>query len=467
MPPVLALILYVGFIGWLFIRSHKLNPEISPALWIPLVWTVILASRPFSLWFGMGGQLDASVDYSEGSPMDRLAFLSLIVAGIVVLARRQAGLSDFIASNKWLCAFYLFWAASLMWSPASFVSLKRLIKDLGNVLMVLIILTDRHPIAAVRALFDRITYLLIPLSVLFIKYYPDVGRVYNHWTWQPTVTGVTTDKNALGELVLICGLFFLWKMSDDDIWESKWRDRKELLANGILVVMMFWLMKNANSATSLVCLMLGFGLFAGSRLPAVARKFRHLEFYTVVGVIFILFFNLIFPVAREMVEGLGRNMTFTDRTDIWHLALGSGTNPLLGTGFYSYWETPASLKVTDVFEGINQAHDGFVETYLNGGMVAEVLLIMMLLQAYLRLKRQFLAGSHFSFGLFVLLLASLIHNVTEASFNRMDIIWFVSLLAVANVPRIISDELQAAEDKADGNDRENYASSFDSENVAV
>ena len=37
---------------------------------------------------------------------------------------------------------------------------------------------------------------LIPVSVLFIKYYPDLGRYYGRWDYHTFYCGVTTNKQT-------------------------------------------------------------------------------------------------------------------------------------------------------------------------------------------------------------------------------------------------------------------------------
>ena len=43
--------------------------------------------------------------------------------------------------------------------------------------MILVILSEEDPANAIRTVFVRCAYVLIPLSILFIKYYPEVRRV--------------------------------------------------------------------------------------------------------------------------------------------------------------------------------------------------------------------------------------------------------------------------------------------------
>src|SRR5436190_11655874 len=151
----LALLICVSFIAWLFARDRRLRPMTSGALWIPLVWILIIASRPVSFWIGGGILIDKPDDYVDGSPVDRNVFFLLIATGLVVLFRRGVNWSDLIGNNRCLFAFFFFCGISAIWSDYPFVSFKRWIKDLGNVVMILVILTEKDPVQAFRAVFAR------------------------------------------------------------------------------------------------------------------------------------------------------------------------------------------------------------------------------------------------------------------------------------------------------------------------
>jgi len=138
MPKQLAAaLLFVAFIVWLFIRDRKRSATVSMAAWLPMIWVTIVGSRPVTLWFGGGLSMETPDDYLKGSPIDMMIFLSLIVAGLLVLIQRRVNWNVLFANNTWLILFFLYCGLSVAWSDYSFVGLKRWIKDLGNVVMVL------------------------------------------------------------------------------------------------------------------------------------------------------------------------------------------------------------------------------------------------------------------------------------------------------------------------------------------
>ena len=84
--------------------------------------------------------------------------------------------------------------------------------------MALIVLTEPDPGEALTRLMKRCAYVIVPVSILFIKYYPEWGRGFDSWTGAAFNTGITTDKNALGGDCLILGYFFVWHLLET--WRS-------------------------------------------------------------------------------------------------------------------------------------------------------------------------------------------------------------------------------------------------------
>src|SRR5205085_1121827 len=110
---------------------------------------------------------------------------------------------------------------------------------------------------AIKRLLTWTGFLLIPTSVLFIKYYPDIGRAYDRWLGTPFYHGVTTEKNSLGRDLLVFGLGSVWSLFE--AFRHPTHRNRQLVAHGIVLVMIGWLFHMANSATSLSCFFVGTG----------------------------------------------------------------------------------------------------------------------------------------------------------------------------------------------------------------
>jgi exopolysaccharide production protein ExoQ len=405
----------------------------SRALWVALLWTVLIGTRSVSAWFGMGTQMETVEAYLEGSALDRNIALILIITGFLVLLLRRPNWRTIFASNVWFFTFFLYCGISIIWSDYPFVAWKRWIKDTGNIVMVLIVLTENDPVRAVKAVLARYVYLVIPLSVLFVKYFPELGRYYNRWTWEVVYCGITTNKNELGVALFVSGLFLAWDFIDTQTAKPSSGNKADLLGRLILGLMILWLQNQARSATAFACLVLGVFLLLFTRLPSVRKQVKHLGAYSlVIGLMVLLLYSI--PGILEAFTGmLGRNPTLTGRTDLWAVLLRASTDPVLGTGYKSFWLGSTAAHVWEQFSFHPiQAHNGYLETYLNGGLVGLGLLLGMIISGGGKLKQQVEAGSSFAVFRLSSMMVALFYNWTEALFDQFSLVWIILLVAVLN-----------------------------------
>jgi exopolysaccharide production protein ExoQ len=449
MPPSLATLLCFAFVIWLFLTEGRRSGGMSRVLWIPLVWGLILASRPVSFWFGGGGKVSFD-EYLEGSPVDRAAYLALLVVGLHVLWKRGLTLSSVAQRNTALFAFVLFWGISTIWSEYPFVAFKRWIKEIGTITMALIILSEERPVDAIRAVMLRSAYVLIPFSTLLIKYYPGLGRNFNHWTWEYMYVGVTQNKNQLGSGVFITSIFVVWYLFDrikPPYQAVKWKEHFHLL---LVLTMAAWLLHIANSATSLVCFVLGITLLVLFRFPIVRQQFPRLEVYLIGIPLLLAGLDLLLGLKDMALATIGRNSTLTERTYIWSAISELDLNPILGSGFYSFWLSSSAQTVLETYRGINQAHNGYLEVFLNGGIVGGLLLLIFLVSTERKIKfRLVSADSSFGQIAFVIFVTGLLHNLTEATFSRFSFSWLVFLLISMNPPRAEEAAISNSESSRD------------------
>src|SRR5439155_21414756 len=93
LSPSIACCLTLAFIAFLFRRDIRERPDVSSALWLPLIWLVIACSRGLSQWLNIFGlPVSGAVSVEEGSPLDAWFFLLMIIAGVYVLNQRQVRL---------------------------------------------------------------------------------------------------------------------------------------------------------------------------------------------------------------------------------------------------------------------------------------------------------------------------------------------------------------------------------------
>ena len=148
----------------------------------------------------------------------------------------------------------------------------------------------------------------------------------------------------------------------------------------------------------------------------------------------LLEFGFGIDIIAVVSKAVGRNPDLTGRIHIWRVVLSTNTNPFVGTGYESFWLGPRLRWVWERAGGVNEAHNGYLETYLNLGLIGLLLLAGFLIASYRTICMRFRASPSFgSLGL-ALWTVLLFYNVTESAF-RGQLLTLVFLLQVIVVPR--------------------------------
>ena len=370
MSPSLALLLWVVLLLCLFCFDPAREPKTSAALWVPVIWLFFLGSRAPSMWLGLSYASDAAQALEEGNPLDRTIYSLLTVAAFAILGSRSFQWRNFVAQNSALTFFLAFALLSVAWSDFPLPTFKKWFRDAGVYMAVLVVLSDPRPLEAVRTVLRRVCYLLIPLSIVLVKYYPDLGRTFSPWGGQE-YTGVSTSKNMLGALCLVSGIFFFW----DTI--TRWHQRSDVLVKRVILVniafigMTLWLLNLSQSDTSTICLAIGCLMIAAAHCKLGRRHPGWVKALAPVTFVLYLVLTLGFGMGGQLSEAVGKSANMSDRTHIWQVLLSAPINPVLGTGYQSFWLGPRVQWVWAQLGGDNvlEAHNGYLAIYLELGLI--------------------------------------------------------------------------------------------------
>jgi O-antigen ligase len=200
--------------------------------------------------------------------------------------------------------------------------------------------------------------------------------------------------------------------------------------------MLWWLLVQADSSTSTFSSIIGVLtlLFLGLRL--VNR--RLVGSYVLAAAAIFFLAESMFGISSILIHTLGRNSTLTGRTELWQHLLEFRGNPIVGVGFESFWLGERLRQVGELYWWqANEAHNGYLETYLNLGVIGVFILVGWLIATFRRSQSEFITD--FEFGRFRLsfFMAALIYNWTESGFRSLHPVWFVFFIIALEYPKTV------------------------------
>jgi O-antigen ligase len=434
MPPQLALLICTIFVIYILYKDIARKSSVSGAIWIPIIWILIIGSRPVTLWLNPGAAHMSSNQLIEGSPLDRAVFLVLILIGMFILSRRNINWAEVIIGNKWIIALFIYFAISIIWSDFPIVSLKRWFKTTGNLVMILIVLTEFNPVESIKILIKRCAYILIPFSILLIKYYPHMGIFWSIWGGDPVFAGVAENKNSLGSLCLVSGLFLFWSLQSKFPKITAKTNKNEFYINISILLMIIWLFNKSNSATAFISLLIGVSILILLKFRFVKLNVHYIGWF----VFFIILCSFLFftfidfdSLLSSTVNLTGHADTFWGRTILWQDLINMKTNPIIGTGFESFWLGERLEEIwskPDNWWHPNTAHNGYLEIYINLGFIGLFFLLGVIISTFRKCKKYLISTFDYGRIRMSFLILSLLYTITEHIFGGLSLMWFIFLL---------------------------------------
>jgi len=209
--------------------------------------------------------------------------------------------------------------------------------------------------------------------------------------------------------------------------------------------MMAYLLYLSNSQTSLACLLAVAILFCATRLPFLQRMPVRTLYWVIGLALLFWYFAATYDISRLVFNMLGRDATLTNRSNVWELARSMKVNDLLGAGFMSFWTGDRIAAMWQrLGPGINQAHNGYLEQYLNLGYVGVAFIVLIIASSLVRIHRQFSTDAPAALLRLSLVLTAVLYNITEASFYGVNNIWLLFLLATIDISNCRKKKVQLA-----------------------
>lgn len=345
--------------------------------------------------------------------------MAYVAAGVGVLdglVRRRL----WIPVPPTLVAFVAVALASVVWSVAPALTLRRSVGLVGTVIVGLLLAQRLRPVEILDAV--RQAMLIVAVASLLLYLAGDPRAVD---PLHETLRGVVATKNTLGRVM---GLGLLAAVTVAFLERS--RLRRCLLSSVPMVAALALAGSVGGTITAVVVLVL-----MGSAALWGATAGRIVLAGAAALTLAALAFALPATSAEDVAALVGRDATLTGRTEIWALSLdAAGERPVLGYGYGAFWDPDgaeaAARIAARLYWSVPNAHNGLLDLALELGVVGVALGAALMVSILVRGVRDARAGRRHSavilLSIGTLFIAS---NVVESSF--LDENAFLTVVTVA------------------------------------
>lgn len=310
---------------------------------------------------------DLMAENASGNLARQLLGLLLLAWGLGLLCwQRKSLLRNTLFSNVWWILLISFLAVSIAWSYEPAITLRRLIAFATLFVSAAVLVSAFDSESLLRFLTN--TLLVVAAVGVCYSFVDPSQSMFGIGDRSQSFKGIMFDKNA-GARMYAYGFLLLLGLG-----------RYRSLADKFSLGLLFYCVVAANSATALVMLVGGTGLF-------ILLKFMHtgiprLNVGRVIAILCLISVAtlVIVQLYAVILETLGRDPTLTNRAIIWELMDEYIADEFwLGYGFGAFWASDAVLSFVERWGFIGNAHSGYYEVMLHGGAAAMGLMVLMLL----------------------------------------------------------------------------------------
>jgi O-antigen ligase len=339
-----------------------------------------------------------------------------------------------IAIRSPLLWLMIFWAAvSILWSGSPAVSFRRVIAVLLTTLFALV-LYMRYPFQSFLRLLGVAFFIAILCSLLMVVLKPDWGIMssIHQGDWR----GVFYHKNNLGKVSTFALCFFvtLWSFN-----RNRWQ---RIFWAGACVLGMITMI-GSRSVTALV---------VTSTMALVAILLRATRPWRKAWPVFLLIIlvvgaGVILVVIQNseiLLDTLGRDVSLTGRVPLWQVLIPIGLKQPLGYGYGAFWlgwNGPSAQVWSSLNWFLNNAHNGFLDIWLDLGWVGLGLGIFLLGKVFMVNIGPALAGSKEGVFWILFCVIFITYNLVEVTFfNQNNIYWVLMVYAYLSSQKILSGD---------------------------
>ncbi len=378
-----------------------------------LTFTLYIFFILFGVSLPFQGDPEAVEDIVTTNPFRQLIFTALYFTAFLSIIPKFGEVVEFIKKEKFVILF-LFWTfLSVVWSDFGTITFKRWIQVFGSYVVIIAGFLCFNDVEKVIKIIKNILIFYIIVTLISVLLVPE-AKIYEG-AWR----GIAPHKNHLGQIMLISAI----------IWFDEYKkDIGSKFINFSFFFLSVFTLFGSRSTTSALAAFLIAMIAVVIFLKNYVNKYRaplgnfiFIIFLLSLALIFILTPNYLIAPLDYFFNSLGKDLTFTGRTDLWARVLEEfKTHWVLGAGFQGFWvpENPAVLSLYGEFPWLPlQSHSGYVDLLNETGIVGFIIFIFIV--SYYFIERSKLKIQDAWSFIFV---AVLILNFQESSIFRTNVV---------------------------------------------
>ncbi|CAH0139224.1 hypothetical protein SRABI123_00440 [Pseudomonas sp. Bi123] len=323
--------------------------------------------------------LDAAEKDLEGNAVNQICGLITLLVPLFFFIRNKVFLSkSFYRNNVFLLVFMLCLAVSISWSHDPMLSFKRFVA-LISVVFFAGFLAYNYSLEKIAFMLGCLIGAAALFGLILALVRPDVAFIYGG-VREGAFKGIFPDKNAGARINAIAILLLLPMIRQGNPWA---------IICSLFSLIAIALAQSATATALIIAGTVSYWYFLTLIRLHINRSWPAFLGTTIVYLLICLFLYGNYTLLLELT---GRDPSLTDRTLIWGLL-----TPLIdaeflkGYGFGAFWSSPGAEVFISRWGYIGNAHNGYIETLLNGGIVQLIALLLMLIEALLKHYRAVMA----------------------------------------------------------------------------
>lgn len=342
---------------------------------------VLFYFQVIGFFFGLAdvSNLNAAEKDLEGNVVNQICGLITLLVPLFFFIRNKVFISkSFYRNNAFLLIFMLCLAVSISWSHDPMLSFKRFVA-LISVVFFAGFVAYNYSLRKIAFMLGCIIGAAALSGLILALVRPDIAFIYGG-VRDGAFKGIFPDKNAGARINAIAIVLLLPMVRQRNPWAI-------LCALCSLLTIVL-----AQSATAIALIVAGTVSYWYFLTLIRLHINRSLPAFLGTTIIYLLICLFLYGNYALLLELTGRDPSLTDRARIWELLTPLIDAELLkGYGFGAFWSSPSAEAFISRWGYIGNAHSGYMETLLNGGIVQLVALILMLIEALLKQYRAVMA----------------------------------------------------------------------------